>query len=381
MRRLVRLWLSAWVNFSLLPLRVATALGLAIALAGLVGFGWVVYWRLTNQGPTFGWGSIMAALLIFSGTQLVLLGLIGESGRPDIPHGEPTAPGRGAGDRAERSPWRYIRMLRRTAALVGAAALIAGLGAATAARRVRSISLATGSGLTTLPDPRQPFFDITKFGAIAGGSGRRGTKRPSMRRSPRPRRQGVDRRRAGWRFWTYTIRLKSRVGLHLATRESIFRAAIHGTGPGQGGGFYDAPEPNLFVGLQDHGHSHWANSLIYGLDLDDVMISGPGLIDGSDVNARGEGASALTTGDPREVANRPDAGVPGRGKQGDRDQERAVEIVFRDFSIRERRSLRGSSAPALSAGRSTASSSIRTVTRSTSTRRRMSRSGTRCSTP
>ena len=78
LRRLVRLWLSAWVNFSLLPLRVATALGLAIAFTGLVGFGWVVYWYLTGQGPSFGWGSIMSALLIFSGTQLVLLGLIGE---------------------------------------------------------------------------------------------------------------------------------------------------------------------------------------------------------------------------------------------------------------------------------------------------------------
>jgi undecaprenyl-phosphate 4-deoxy-4-formamido-L-arabinose transferase len=78
LRPLIRLWLSAWVNFSLLPLRIATALGLTMALAGLVGFGWVVYWRLTDQGPSFGWGSIMAALLVFSGTQLVLLGLIGE---------------------------------------------------------------------------------------------------------------------------------------------------------------------------------------------------------------------------------------------------------------------------------------------------------------
>ena len=78
LRPLIRLWLSAWVNFSLLPLRIATALGLTMALGGLAGFGWVVYWRLTNQGPSFGWGSIMAALLVFSGTQLVLLGLIGE---------------------------------------------------------------------------------------------------------------------------------------------------------------------------------------------------------------------------------------------------------------------------------------------------------------
>ena len=78
MRRLMRLWLSAWVNFSVLPLRVATVLGLGMAAAGLVAFGWVVYLRVTNQGPDFGWGSLMAALLVFSGTQLVLLGLIGE---------------------------------------------------------------------------------------------------------------------------------------------------------------------------------------------------------------------------------------------------------------------------------------------------------------
>jgi len=78
LRRLGRLWLSAWVNFSVLPLRLATLLGLALAGGGLLGFGWVVWLRLTDQGPTFGWGSLMAALLVFSGTQLVMLGLIGE---------------------------------------------------------------------------------------------------------------------------------------------------------------------------------------------------------------------------------------------------------------------------------------------------------------
>jgi len=78
LRRLMRLWLSAWVNFSVLPLRVATVLGLIMAVAGLIGFAWVVWLRVTNQGPPFGWGSVMAALLVFSGTQLVLLGIIGE---------------------------------------------------------------------------------------------------------------------------------------------------------------------------------------------------------------------------------------------------------------------------------------------------------------
>lgn len=78
LRRLVRLWLSAWVNFSVLPLRVATVLGLSLAAAGMVGFAWVVWLRLNDQGPFYGWGSLMAALLVFSGTQLALLGLIGE---------------------------------------------------------------------------------------------------------------------------------------------------------------------------------------------------------------------------------------------------------------------------------------------------------------
>ena len=78
LRRLIRLWLSAWLNFSLLPLRVATMLGFVTATVGLVAFGLVVWLWLLNRGPAYGWGWLMAALLVFSGTQLVMLGLIGE---------------------------------------------------------------------------------------------------------------------------------------------------------------------------------------------------------------------------------------------------------------------------------------------------------------
>ena len=78
LRRLVRLWLSAWINFSVLPLRVATVLGLILAFAGLVALLIVVIAWLRNIGPASGFGWLMAALLVFSGTQLVLLGLIGE---------------------------------------------------------------------------------------------------------------------------------------------------------------------------------------------------------------------------------------------------------------------------------------------------------------
>ena len=78
LRRLIRLWLSAWLNFSLLPLRLATMLGFATAVAGLVAFAIVVALYLSNRGPAYGWGWVMASLLVFSGTQLVMLGLIGE---------------------------------------------------------------------------------------------------------------------------------------------------------------------------------------------------------------------------------------------------------------------------------------------------------------
>ena len=78
LRRLLRLWLSTFVNFSVMPLRLATLLGLMMAAAGLLGLGLVFYLWLMNQGPDYGWGSLMGALLVFSGTQLVVLGLIGE---------------------------------------------------------------------------------------------------------------------------------------------------------------------------------------------------------------------------------------------------------------------------------------------------------------
>jgi glycosyltransferase involved in cell wall biosynthesis len=78
LRRLLRLWLSAWLNFSLLPLRLATMLGFATAVAGVAAFGIVVALYLSNRGPAYGWGWVMASLLVFSGTQLVMLGLIGE---------------------------------------------------------------------------------------------------------------------------------------------------------------------------------------------------------------------------------------------------------------------------------------------------------------
>ncbi len=77
-RKLLRLWLSTLVNFSVLPLRVATMLGLLLAAAGFLALAVVLIWWWRGTGPAFGWGSLMAALLVFSGVQMVMLGVMGE---------------------------------------------------------------------------------------------------------------------------------------------------------------------------------------------------------------------------------------------------------------------------------------------------------------
>lgn len=78
LRRLVRLWLNMFTSFSVAPLRAATVLGLVLSACGLCGVAVVVYLHFADKGPAFGWGSLMAALLVFSGAQLVMLGVIGE---------------------------------------------------------------------------------------------------------------------------------------------------------------------------------------------------------------------------------------------------------------------------------------------------------------
>jgi glycosyltransferase involved in cell wall biosynthesis len=74
----VQLGLRLLVNFSVRPLRVATLFGLAMGALGLAGLVGVTLLFLTDRGPAFGWGSLIAALFLFSGAQMVMLGLIGE---------------------------------------------------------------------------------------------------------------------------------------------------------------------------------------------------------------------------------------------------------------------------------------------------------------
>jgi len=77
LRKLVRLWMSMLVNFSVLPLRLMTLAGMITSALGFLAVIEVVLEHLLAKNPT-GWSSLMAAILLLSGTQLLLLGIMGE---------------------------------------------------------------------------------------------------------------------------------------------------------------------------------------------------------------------------------------------------------------------------------------------------------------
>jgi undecaprenyl-phosphate 4-deoxy-4-formamido-L-arabinose transferase len=77
LRRLLRLWMSMFVNFSVMPLRISTITGFVLSGLGAIG-GAIVIGEALLYSPPEGWASLMAAVLLLSGVQLVILGIVGE---------------------------------------------------------------------------------------------------------------------------------------------------------------------------------------------------------------------------------------------------------------------------------------------------------------
>src|SRR5437588_12619732 len=73
-------------------------------------------------------------------------------------------------------------------------------------------------------------------------------------------------------YLSVSIRLKSNITLYLDQGATIVAANTSGEAK------YDPPEPNEWDKYQDFGHSHWHNSLIWGENLTNVSILGPGTI-------------------------------------------------------------------------------------------------------
>jgi polygalacturonase len=121
-------------------------------------------------------------------------------------------------------------------------------------------------------------------------------------------------------YLSYSIHLKSFVSLYLGPGAAILAAPTPLEGTTSGG--YDAAEPQgEWEPYQDYGHNHWHNSLIWGEDIHDVSILGPGLIWGK----------GLSRG------HRDDTDLPATEKPGVGNKAIALKnchnVILRDFSM------------------------------------------------
>ena len=77
LKRLVSLWLNLAFNFSLLPLRIAVLLGIAMGVIGGIAAFYVMAHALFGDPPA-GWASTMVVVLLLSAAQFMILGIMGE---------------------------------------------------------------------------------------------------------------------------------------------------------------------------------------------------------------------------------------------------------------------------------------------------------------
>ena len=77
-RKLVRLWMNMFINFSILPLRISVLVGFLFALFGF-GLGiYTVVDKILHPGLPLGYTTIAVMVAIFAGIQLIAVGLVGE---------------------------------------------------------------------------------------------------------------------------------------------------------------------------------------------------------------------------------------------------------------------------------------------------------------
>lgn len=136
-------------------------------------------------------------------------------------------------------------------------------------------------------------------------------------------------------YLSVTIRLKSNVALYLDQGATIVAAT---PGPGVQ---YDPPEPNQWDQYQDFGHSHWRNSLIWGENLENIAILGPGKIWGKGlVKSGGSSRTAEQNEAVRSVLasglfgypNPRDAVEPGWGNKSIA-LKLCRNVILKDFTI------------------------------------------------
>lgn len=174
-----------------------------------------------------------------------------------------------------------------------------------------------GSKLVDTANPGQPrlVFDVREYGAKGDG---KSVDTPAINHAIEAA-AGAGGGTVVFPVGTYlcySIRLKSKVSLELGMGCTILAADASPTNQTEQ---YDLAESNQpWEAYQDYGHNHWRNSLIWGENLEDVVIQGQGLIWGKGLS-RGEGAGPVA--EVAGVANKAIA------------LKNCRNILLRDFSI------------------------------------------------
>jgi len=143
-------------------------------------------------------------------------------------------------------------------------------------------------------------------------------------------------------YLSVSIRLRSNITLQLEHGATILAADTVA-----GKITYDPPEPNQWDMYQDFGHSHWQNSLIWGIGLENVSIVGPGLINGKGLTRRSPRARRVNQPGDRPVTLGGQTGARPQSPLGEDDDAKVMNglgnkaislklsrnVLLRDFSI------------------------------------------------
>ena len=76
--RKIKLFIDTFVSFSYFPIRTISVVGILFALLGFFYAAFIVVNRILFAAPIEGWSSLMVALLVVSGVQMMMLGILGE---------------------------------------------------------------------------------------------------------------------------------------------------------------------------------------------------------------------------------------------------------------------------------------------------------------